>query len=360
MLRLTQNRVLIEPIFTAKYHSDIIHIPQAVRDTKPAVHGTIIGLGPNSSLCRLGDTVVFHQGMGHSLVIDNKVVLVINETELLGIEPAVRKFNQSRLTTYQSCQMKYFLTFDDALVPATDPDYFTRGRLAHEVFEKYFTTPEGEDKATYWRTALPSPEPPHIGLIDLMADVRAESATVEGMFEAYRETFREEEFEVVHPEVKGEVTIGDNILVFRADGIVAWNGQLWLLEHKTAKVINAQTWLRLHNSIQISAYIYATQKLLGVTLRGAILTVLKSKPPFTAERQLTFRTPHQLSQFEHWFISLADEIRFKRNKEEFIKTPGNCHIYGACPYLAICDAKPDQTEQVRSMYVTREPDYTES
>lgn len=360
MLRLTQNRVLIDPIFTAKYYSDVIYIPKAVEETKPAVHGTVIGLGPNSSLCQLGDTVIFHQGMGHSLVIDNKVVLVINEDELLGIEPEVRKFNQSRLTTYQACQRKYYLTFADALVPATDPDYFTRGKLAHEVFEAYFSTPKDEDKATYWRKALPNPEPPKDGLIDLLADVRAESATVEGMFEAYRETFKEEEFEVVHPEVKGEVTIGENILVFRADGLVAWNGQLWLLEHKTAKVINAQTWLRLHNSIQISAYLYAAQKLLGVTLRGAILTVLKSKPPFTAERQLTFRTPLQLSQFEHWFKSLANEIRFKRNKEEFIKNPGNCHVFGACPYLAICDAKENQEEHAQSMFVTREPDYTES
>lgn len=359
MFRLTQNRVLIEPIFTAKYSSNLIHIPVSVADTKPAVHGTVVGLGPTASLCRSGDTVIFHAGQGHSLVIDNHVVLVINEDELLAIEPASRKFNQSRLTTYQKCQRKYFLNFEEALVPATDPDYFVRGRLAHEVFEAYFSTPAGEDKATHWRIALPNPEPPAAG-IDLLADVRAESTVVEGMFEVYRETFPEEEFEIIHPEVSGEVTIGDNKLVFRADGIVAWNKQLWLLEHKTAKVINPQTWLRLHKSIQISAYIYGVQKLLGLTLRGAILTVLKSKPPFTAERQLTFRTPLQLNQFESWFIRLADEIRAKRGAEEFIPHPAECHTFGPCPYIPICHATPNEAGFARSLFVTREPDYTET
>jgi len=81
---------------------------------------------------------------------------------------------------------------------------------------------------------------------------------------------------VIAVEQEFRIPIGDFWIAGKADAIVEWDKALWLMEHKTARVIET---VRLQLEEQPGVYLYGLQEMLGVPFAGVLYNFLRKKVP---------------------------------------------------------------------------------
>ena len=59
-------------------------IPDNVRNWIPPQQGEVIALGPGAEKLSLGDVVVYGLGSGKDVVLDGKLALILDESEVIG------------------------------------------------------------------------------------------------------------------------------------------------------------------------------------------------------------------------------------------------------------------------------------
>lgn len=157
-------------------------------------------------------------------------------------------------------------------------------------------------------------------------------------------------------------------LTGKTDAIVVWNGNIWLLEHKTTAISGQQFWAQWMLDIQPTAYIYGIQKALGIRPRGFVLNALvkpsesqvssynarrKNGPNkniadyIKYEREAFLRTEEDLARVEQTIIAVADDweaaILKGLNRGFYMSpVPGACVAYNRlCDFHAACSAHDD-------------------
>jgi hypothetical protein len=148
-------------------------------------------------------------------------------------------------------------------------------------------------------------------------------------------------------------------LTGKTDAIVYWNGNIWLLEHKTTALSGQQFWSQWQLDIQPTAYIYGIWRSGLPRPRGFVLNALikpsegqvagwnnRRKDPSTAknisdyikyEREAFFRSEEDLTRVEQTIIAVADDWEssiLKGYQKGFYMSP----VPGACvAYNRLCD-----------------------
>jgi hypothetical protein len=171
-------------------------------------------------------------------------------------------------------------------------------------------------------------------------------------------------------------------LVGRTDGILSWNGYLWLQEHKSSSIKDDRFWQQWHTDIQLTGYIYGVGKSLGIFPKGVILNMVykpsesqianwnnkrKNGPSkdvteyMEYQREIFTRTDQQVADFERMFTSIASEWERRILENDFTPSPlpGHCYNYNRrCDFIDITLGNWSLEDAVRDM-VQRDPDYVD-
>lgn len=173
-------------------------------------------------------------------------------------------------------------------------------------------------------------------------------------------------------------------LTGKTDAIVHWNGNIWLLEHKTTAISGQQFWSQWQLDIQPTAYIYGIWKSIGIRPRGFVLNALvkpsegqvagwnsrrkHGEPKNIAdyikyEREAFLRTEEDLARVEQTISAVADDWEasmLKGYQRGFYMSPvpGACVAYNRlCDFHAACSSH-DSKDSLMSIG-KRERDYVD-
>ena len=184
----------------------------------------------------------------------------------------------SALNCFRNCPRKYQLRYVDYLRRPERPEALAFGSVIHDALEHWYTS---NDQATRLFAVL--------DFIDGQYPQRDHDPTVRrtwhlarAMFEGYAVRYPGEAFEIVEVEKEFTAEIRNPetgrssqtfVIAGKADGIVRLDGELYLLEHKTASTITSDYLDRLWTDTQIALYSHYLREL-GYPIVGVIYNVL--------------------------------------------------------------------------------------
>ncbi|MBI1374518.1 MAG: hypothetical protein GC159_17510 [Phycisphaera sp.] len=187
----------------------------------------------------------------------------------------------SALNTFRNCPRKYKHRYVDHIRRPQRPDALAFGSVIHGALERWYTlSPSTDPTARLFST---------LDYIDGDFNNRAADPVqrhqhhlARAMFEGYAARYPKEEFEVVEVEKEFLCPIRNPdtgrvsqtfVMAGKADGIVKLNGELYLLEHKTASVLDSNYLDKLWTDTQIALYSHCLREL-GYPIVGVIYNVL--------------------------------------------------------------------------------------
>lgn len=184
----------------------------------------------------------------------------------------------SALNCFRNCPRKYRLRYIDALRRPERPEALAFGSVIHDALELWYMAEPSDtrlfDVLDYIDAQYPAREHD--------AEIRRTWHLARAMFEGYAARYPAESFEVVEVEKEftAEIRNPDTgrpsqtfVIAGKADGIIRLDGELYLLEHKTASSITSDYLDRLWTDTQIALYSHYLREL-GYPIVGVIYNVL--------------------------------------------------------------------------------------
>ena len=120
------------------------------------------------------------------------------------------------------------------------------------------------------------------------------------------------------------------------DGLVDFNGQIWVLEHKTTSQLGSYYFNQFKPNNQVTGYIWAAEKLSGRKVQGAIINAIGVyKTGATKfERGMTARHAQDIIEWAENVRRVCNQIK-RAEKEGFSMSTGACTLYGMCEYHSV-------------------------
>jgi hypothetical protein len=123
----------------------------------------------------------------------------------------------------------------------------------------------------------------------------------------------------------------------RLDEVVEWNGQIYVVDHKTTSQLGSYFFKGFRPNVQMDGYAFACRKLWGqcsgVVINGVSIA---AKPKERFGRDVSTRTPEEIDRFAEQFELWTNEIENSINSKVWPLHYTACHNYGDCRYLELC------------------------
>ena len=309
----------------------------------------------------------------------------------------IAKSDERIITTYsmwemfRSCRKKAHLRYYENLVPLRKEAPLEFGTIIHECLRLWHSLRDIEKMLAHIDAAfagrIPSPE------------VKFRRQLALAMMMGYARRYPSEAFEVIALEhqFRGEIinpatgaSSRSFVMAGKIDGLVFMDGEYYLLEHKTASLLDGNYLEKLWTNFQIHIYCHYVEQALGIKVAGVLYNVLvkaklkqsegeteeeyetrraeliaKSKTGKTAaqrklaetdeefqsrldakyedpgmfhrEQLLVSRDQFRLLQEELW--ELSQEYLATRRKQLWIRNTSHCfHWNRPCIYYPICSS----------------------
>ncbi len=293
----------------------------------------------------------------------------------------MKTLTHSMMQCFQDCRQKYQYRYVDEVVPVTSADALYFGSAVHRGLENWFKYGI-RDAALLAVECQDMPEP--------------EIIKAKCLLERYIDHWQPEQFEVleveyefaspiVNPQTKRNLRTWK--LRGKVDGLVRYDGALFILEHKTTSKCDGAYIDRILIDSQIATYACAISRVYGEKVEGAIYDILvkpqtrykegetdeqfearkaaliaKSKTGTSKAQKQERETPEQFRErvladitadsFRREIVRFnAEDLRDHQRElwgiAKAMQTPmifkntGNCTKFSGCPYLNLCRAKGD-------------------
>ena len=120
------------------------------------------------------------------------------------------------------------------------------------------------------------------------------------------------------------------------DGLVDFNGQLWVFEHKTTSQLGSYYFNQFKPNNQVTGYIWAAEQLSGRKVNGAIINAIGVfKTGVTRfERSMTARHANEISEWMENVRIVCNQIK-RAEREGFSLSTNACTLYGQCEYHSV-------------------------
>ena len=279
----------------------------------------------------------------------------------------------STMSRFKNCRKKMYYRNILHLKPRIETTARDIGTAVHKGIE----TGNIEDALSIFADVFPNDQTESDALETNKVVVRA---MLEGYFARFGVGFDAEEY---LPETQFEIDIinpktGAKSRSFKlagkADGLVKRQGQWWLVEYKTAGQIGKAYIDKLYLDAQITTYIYALQRYLGIRIAGVIYRILrkpsikqtkketinqyldrltadyKERPEFYFFEEKLYRSQDDLAEFEVELWDLTQDLLKCCRDGLWYKNTSRCGDWSACSYMPLCLQTPD----AESLFVTRE------
>jgi len=149
-------------------------------------------------------------------------------------------------------------------------------------------------------------------------------------------------------------------LAGRVDGLCTIGGQEFLVEYKTVSQLGPAQIGLLPMDGQVTAYMYALQRALGIRIAGAVYRFLRKpsirrrqgetaeqfrerlvsdyleRPDWYFREELVYRSQEDLDRFEQELWDLTQDMLHARRRGLYYRNTSRCYDYGGCEYLPLC------------------------
>lgn len=173
------------------------------------------------------------------------------------------------------------------------------------------------------------------------------------VLEWYGKVYAREPFTIVgKPETGFVFPIGDIMFGGRIDLPIEWDGQLWIMEHKTTTRLDHNYFKQFALDKQITAYCIAVEEYYGKPCVGCILnaievwkelkrpTVKSKKPEDHFVRDPIMRSKRLKDRFKENMQKIVRDIQYCEKENEFYEADEKsvCFSYNYdCPYRILCE-----------------------
>jgi hypothetical protein len=282
------------------------------------------------------------------------------------------RINQSRVAKVLDCPQDYAYTYEENLAPKhTPPPLITGSALHAGLAVLRQTDKEGNPRTlreaqnavrAYYREVVQREHELQAFTKEELEAAEIETLWGQMMLARFVRQFPEPEWQILEPEVSGEVQIGNSkhTLVFRVDGLVQWRGQLWLAEYKSKNRITEPYIRSFTLDKQISCYVYGASKQLGRPIAGSLLWIFPKSPTDAPIRfETPLRTPEQLERIEWELIYFCEVIESYRKMGKWPRNERMCYAPGRRPCIFLNLCLWGEHSDYRDQFIERKGDYVD-
>jgi hypothetical protein len=307
-----------------------------------------------------------------------------------------KSLTYSSIQMFKACRKKYQYKYVMGLVPVEKPLYFSTGAAFHVALESHYKGQKPDQSISlienYFNENMPGSDD-----LERFEKWDSEKRLTVALFCRYLEYYQMGEFWVIDTEKQFNVPIinpetGRAGMVFdiagKIDLLVKVNGLYWIVEHKTAGVINSLYKKKLTMDAQSILYIEAMGRSLNIKIQGVIYNVIlkavpkkpgllkagglstsrsqcttlelfkksisenfldesdyteyldflsRNRKEYFYREYLTF-TPEDMAEWRRELWDIQQDIRKCENENRYYKNTNQCTNYGVCGYFDICSA----------------------
>lgn len=275
------------------------------------------------------------------------------------------RLTHSAKGSWLDCNRLYYYKYDQMLEPKTHSTALVIGTMVHEFLARLMkhedinSVMKDLDKAVNEARKLNFDDP---------EDFEANATTLESMMRGWDKNRGQlSEFQPyihegepwIENKFKVKLPTGDTIEGM-IDGLVVIDDELWLVEHKTTSQLGPQYISRLIVDAQVTMYIWAVWKMLGVIPRGTIYNVIRkpsirqkkgeslieyqnriaadyiTRKDFYFYQTQLYRDQQQLQDFENSLMDVIDDIKRSRARDRWVQNTNHCTRFGTCPFMHLC------------------------
>lgn len=269
------------------------------------------------------------------------------------------KLDNSKRSTFVKCPYRYNLAYVKGIVPSTGSTSLRYGSCFHSAMEGLYShiaengwTKDGgalsraaEMARAKWDELTNSQR--------YYNDYRDINTLLKALVLYYNHFYADEGMiEVLATEMAFKVNLPDDVLFTgRLDMEMKLSGQQWVNEFKTTGRAISYIAQQQNRDPQFIGYAYALRKIYGEDIEGFLITyhhlsAYKSKktgdygePKIEFDRIPQFFTDNDLTEWLESFLYTAYQIRTCIANDAWPKQFDSCYVYGACPYLFLCEQR---------------------
>lgn len=250
------------------------------------------------------------------------------------------------IDTFQRCRRYYYWRMVRHLEKTTISPALEFGRAMHEALDIHYTLGTNEALEKFRATYK-----------DIEGD---EIRTVENgvkVLEWYAKVYPSEPFKIVgKPEAGFVFQLGDIMWGGRLDLPVEWDGQLWVMEHKTTTRLDSNFFKQFALDKQITGYTVGVEECFGRKCSGCIVnaievwkelkrpTVKSKRPEDHFVRDPIMRSSMLKERFKVNVNKIVRDILWCEKENEFYEAEKKdvCFSYNYdCPYRTLCEFGED-------------------
>ncbi len=257
-----------------------------------------------------------------------------------------RIWDNSTISCFQTCRRKYYWSYVRHLRPQVKGTALLFGGAIHEALDCYYKNDNREQGAVeaikLFKSIYASPEGD---------DLRSQENGVK-LLMWYFVKYKHETCTVAGKPEEGFVFFcGDVLYGGRLDLPIEWDGQLWIMEHKTTTRLGASYFNQFELDKQITGYIVALEEYSGRECSGAIINVME---PWKDVKRVTAKTKQPEDHFLRKPLTRSKQLkdRFRYNVQAIVRDITWCEEHNEyqeaekkeacfyynrnCPYLQLC------------------------
>lgn len=257
------------------------------------------------------------------------------------------EYDFTSLSTWQTCQRKYYYRHVRGLVgkvEATAPNF---GKAIHAGLDSWYTDKDVTKAVDVFKSNY---------VEDLVRDDKRTHKMGEWILTNYDAKYRDQPHELIKTEHSFRVPLANgNFLIGRIDKIVRWNNALWVIDHKTTSQLGANYFKMAEPNMQFDIYTYAARAE-GYPVVGVIvdaLLVAKGLLDSTQRTRLTplarfdcYRSDDHMAESMDTILSIQSEIDRCRESGVWLPNYGACTDYGECAYRRVDMEDRDIRERI--------------
>ena len=258
-----------------------------------------------------------------------------------------RVWDYTTIDCFQTCRKKYYWQMVRHLQTKTKSNALLFGGEIHDALDLHYTV--GNEAALR-----------HFGETFKNRE-GDELRTVENglkMLEWYGKVYRHEPFKVLgKPELGFVFPLGDILWGGRMDLPVLWNGDLWIVEHKTTSILRGNYFNQFELDKQVTGYIMGAEAFLGKKCYGCLINAMQ---PWKELKRPTYKSKKPEEHFVRCPVTRSKALkeRFTLNVNRIVRDilwcEENNEFYEAekkdicfnynynCPYLDLCKYGEDE------------------
>lgn len=252
-----------------------------------------------------------------------------------------RVWDYTAISTFLSCRKEFYFFIVKGYRPKHVSVHLRFGLAVHDALDTLYT--KGLDEA------LKVFEETYVDEGDHSIKTMANGLE---LMRWYAEVYKHEPFKVIgKPETGFVFPVGDIMWGGRMDLPVDWDGELWIMEHKTCSRLDSNYFKQFDLDMQVTSYILAAEEYLGKKCMGCIINALEPWKPLVRPRATSkkpedhyARAPiHRTQRLKDIFkLNIQRHVRdiqWCADNDEWAESHKKdvCRRYNAdCPYKKLC------------------------